>query len=455
MVVTHQTRIGAFALALLGAFTAHAEGPGVRAGDLVFHPHAWVGGGYDSNVFSESSSDNSAINDAMVLKVGGGLGMRNRNPSKVAASLDSHVTYRHFTAINSLEPGAEDLISSRNAVSDAGLNGKLVIGPRSVVSLSLHEDFGYTERPPYSERAGLVASSRLNDGQITEILGYKRISNRAGLDLAFHPGPPDSRALEMRLGYRFGLVRFLDAEALGASRANQNSHDIRFKTSWKFLPKTAAELTVDYRVNDFQQPPIIEDPSAGAVASSDRDNKPLTVTAGLRGLLTKRLSTLLELGYANSFNVVGDSYSMAVGRLELHYIIEPTLAARVGYQRRAAPSAFSNFVTVDRVYAGADLNFFRVFSLGLAGEFGYWAYSESGAPAAIVNGERVTVQRNDPVARAQVSLGYNATDWLVVRGTWTFEGNFTGYTTPSADEVQSDHADYVRQQALLELRAQY
>ncbi|MCA9543546.1 MAG: hypothetical protein KC613_04120 [Myxococcales bacterium] len=442
-------------LALLGAAVAHAEGPGVRAGDLVFHPHAWVGGGYDSNVFSESKDDRSAINDAVVLKVGGGLGLRNQNPNKVAIDIDSQVTYRHFTAINELEGAASDLISSRNAVSDAGLKGKLVIGPRSVVSLSLHEDFGYTERPPYSDRDGLTASARVNGGQITEILGYQRISNQAGVDLAFHPGPPDGRALEMRLGYRFGLVRFLEAEALGASRANQNSHDIKFKTSWKFLPKTAAELTVNYRVNDFEQPLIVEDPGANPVQSADRDNKPLTVTAGLRGLVTKRLSTLLEVGYGNSFNVVGDSYSMAVGRLELHYVIEPTLAARLGYQRRAAPSAFSNFVTVDRIYAGADLNFFRVFSLGLAGEFGYWSYSRSGSPAAVVNGERVTVQRDDPVARAQVALGYNALDWLVVRGTWTFEGNFTGYETPSSNVGESDHADYVRQQAMLEVRAQY
>ena len=190
--------------------------------------------------------------------------------------------------------------------------------------------------------------------------------------------------------------------------------------------------------------------------SDNRDNRPLRAQLGLKGLLTKRLSTVLEVGYANSFNVDGDSYSMAIGRLELRYVLEPTLQARIGYQRSVNPTAFSNFVSVDRVFASSTLNFLQVFALTVAGEFGYYAYSQAGSPTVVLgDGTSQSVERTDPLARAQVELAYTARDWLRVQASWRLDANLTGYATPLLTGTVVDHADYSRQQFMLEVRAHY
>lgn len=448
------------AFGALGTSPAAAEGPGIRTGDVVIHPSAWVAGGYDSNVFLESSEDASAINDAMVLNVGGGVGLRNRNPRRVDLRLNGQFTYRHFTAINELDPAASDLVSSRNAISDARADVFAGFNPHGSVSLELLDDFRYTERPPYSERQGLVASSRV-DGSPTAIVGFEKIDNAAGADVVFRPGSGDAgaRALELRLGYRFRLIRFIDATEVGAARANLNAHELRMLGKWRFLPKTALELDVQYHVNDFAETSV--DTGFGSLElAPTRDGTPLWAWLGLRGLVTQRLSLVLRAGYGNSFNEVGESFSGLLARVELQYTIEPTLTARLGYTHGASPSAFANFVTSDRVFASLELHVGELTLMG-RGEYGYYNYSTSGAPSfregGSPEGALVTPERSDPVVRATASAGYNLRDWLAVRAEWTLESNLTDYETPQpvGSQAVPDFADYTRHLVMLQVRADY
>jgi len=48
------------ALAVLMAGGAHAEGPGIRAGELTIHPELFVQGAYDNNVFLEDTAEEPA-----------------------------------------------------------------------------------------------------------------------------------------------------------------------------------------------------------------------------------------------------------------------------------------------------------------------------------------------------------------------------------------------------------
>ena len=448
------------AFVLLGTGSALAEGPGVRTGDFVIHPSAWLAGGYDSNVFLESTRDASATNDAILLRVGGGLGVRNRHPDRVDLRLDTNLTYRHFASINELDPAAADLVSSRNGISDAQADAFAGFNPNGSVSLELEDDFRYTERPPYSERQGLVASAG-KSGNPTSIAGFQKINNAAGADLVFRPGSGSAaeRALELRLGYRFRIVRFLDGEDVGAARANLNAHELRMLGKWRFLPKTALELDVQYHINDYAETTI--DTGAGSrEAAPSRDGTPLWAWLGLRGLVTQRLSLILRAGYGNSFNDVGESFSGLLARIELQYTLEPTLTARLGYTHGASPTAFSNFVTSDRVFAALE---FHVGELTLAGrgEFGSYRYSVSGSPGFRLggdpNGVLVTPERSDPVVRANASASYNLRDWLALRAEWIFEANLTDYQTPqdASSTALPDFADYTRHLVMLQVRADY
>lgn len=435
---------------------AHADGQGVRAGDLVFHPRAWVATGYDSNVFRESA-DHEDVNEAAVIRVGGGLSMQNRSPNKIALGLDTRLTYRHFAAVNELDDVSSAIIASRNGLSDATAKAMVGLFPRSVVSLKFSDDFKYTERPPYSELDGVIAGLR-RDGKFDEILGFEKIDNAVGVELSFRPGSGERRPIELSLGYRFRLVRFVDGDFIGASRGNRDSHELSLLSRWRFLPKTAAELKVDFDIHDYQQPALVvalnPDGTNQFAQSGDRDSAPLRITLGLRGLITKRLSALMQGGYSNSFNSAADSFSMAVGKLELQYVLEPTLTTRVGYEHDARPSAFSNFVVVDRVYGGGELHFLGGFTLGVSAGLGYYSYATAGSPEASVEGAAL-VERTDPVVRAKVRLAYNIRNWLTTEVTWQLEANLTDYSTRDLGANDPDHADYSRQNLMLMVQAVY
>ena len=436
----------------------HAEGPGVRAGDLVFHPQAWVAGGYDSNVFRESAKHREGVNEAVVLRAGGGLSMRNRSPNKIALSFDTQLTYRHFAAVNALDDVSVDLIASRNGVSDASANAKIGFFPKSVITLEISDDFRYSERPPYNEVDGAIAGLR-RDGKFDSILGFEKINNGVGVELAFRPGS-GNRPIELRLGYKFRIIRFLDGEFVGASRGNRNTHEISLLSRWRFLPKTAAEFKVDFHIHDYEQPPLVvalnADGSTQLGESADRDSSPLRLSLGLRGLITKRMSALIQLGYSNSFNAAADSYSMIVGKAELQYVLEPTLTTKLGYEHDMRPSAFSNYVVVDRVYGAGELHFLRGFTLGASAGIGYYQYAIAGAPEGRNEaGQTVPQDRTDPVVRSKVRLAYNIRNWLTAEGSWQLESNLTEYKTRDLGGNQPDYADYNRQLLMFVVRAVY
>lgn len=449
----------ALCIALLWGSAAHAEGPGIRSGDLVIHPSARVASGYDSNVFLESPKDAEPIKDAFVLHVGGGVKLHNRNPNRVELRLDTDLTYRHYIAIHRLEPNAEDLVSSRNAISDARAAGLVGLNPKGTVSLEIVDTFVYSERPPYSERDGLLASQ--GKTRPTAIAGYQRLDNSAGADLVFRPGEGElsQRALELRFGYRYHLVHYVDGELLGAARANLNAHEMSLISRWRFLPKTALELDVRYHINDYQETQSRTAPGH-LEAAQTRDSTPLWALAGLRGLLTQRLSAVLRLGYSNTFNEAGASYSGLLAHAELQYLFEPVFNVRLGFRHEALPSAFANYVAIERAYLQMDLNLSKL-TLMARGEFGYYEYSTSGAPSfrlgGVAEGGLTIPQRNDPVVRVGANAHYHFFDWLALGVDWTLEANLTDYSTPRDETSQAipDYADYTRHLVMGQLRFDY
>lgn len=410
--------------------TAAAEGPGVRAGAMEIHPSLWVEGGYDNNVFYDSADDFGSPNAAQVLRAGGNIDIENNRSNNINFRLGGGLTYRHFTSIDDPDSRLSDeVIEARNGLADAKAHGRVSILPRSSVTLELRERFRYTERPGYE----------------TSVAGFEKIENDAGADLRFRPG---SGALELRLGYTFHVAQFLDSSAIGAGRAANESHDVRLLTHWRWLPKTALLLDLKYRAINYARPS--EQISAlQSVQSADRDSNPIRVEAGIKGLLTKRISVILLGGYLNTYNVVGESFVGFVGKAELRYRIEPTLNVGIGYERNGSDSSFSNYYEVNRYYADAELHFFSKVSLGGRLAFDDISYASNGAPGG--------VGRNDPVLRARAFGRYNFTDWFNLGLEWRIDANDSDYSSPvnEPDPALKDFAGYSRQLFLARVAVDY
>lgn len=414
------------------ASSAWADGPGVRAGALEIHPSVFVEGGFDNNVFFDSADDAGSPNSASLLRAGGGVDIQNMRSNNVNFRLGGSFVYRHLTSIDDPESRLSDeAVEARNGIANARASGMLAILPRSSVTLELHEDFRYTERPGYE----------------TSVAGFEKIANKVGPDLRFRPG---SGALELRLGYRFQLTEFLDASALGAgaARASNESHDVRMLTHWRWLPKTALLLDIKYRAINYARPDEFLGQGQSA-RSADRDSNPFRIETGIKGLLSKRISLILLAGYLNTFNVVGESFTGFVGKAELRYRIEPTVNFGIGYQRDGSDSFFSNFYTLNRYYADAELHFFSKVTLGGRVAFDDIQYSANGAPGGI--------ERTDPVLRARVFARYNFTQWFNATLDWRLDQNDTEYGSPvtEVDPAQRDFASYSRQLVMARLALDY
>lgn len=420
----------ALGVACLAAPAAWAEGPGVRAGALEIHPSLWVEGGVDNNVFYDSADDAGSPNSASILRAGGAINIENRRSNNVNFLLGGGLTYRHLTSLDDPDNRISDaVVESRNGLADARANGRLSLFPNSSVTVELHERFRYTERPGYE----------------TSVSGFEKVENDAGIDLRFRPG---SGALELRLGYQFHVAQFLDSSAIGAERAANESHDVRMLTHWRWLPKTALFLDVKYRAINYARPDE-QLSTIQSARSADRDSTPVRVEAGLKGLLTKRISVILVAGYLNTFNVVGESFVGFVGQAELRYRIEPTLNVGIGYERDGSDSSFSNFYTVNRYYADAQLHLFTKISVGGRLAYDDIVYAANGAPGGI--------GREDPVLRARAFGRYDFTEWFNAGLEWQLDINDSDYSSPinEPDPALRDFAGYSRQVVLVKAAVNY
>jgi hypothetical protein len=415
------------------ATAAHAEGPGIVAGDLVLHPEAFANGSFDNNVFYEDASEDPQ--SSSVLRVGAGVTLENRSPNKVALEAGANLSYRHYLA-----SGEE--FDARNTLDRAALNATAAFLPRAPITVELHEDLGFRDNPAFDDSE----------------FGFRILDNSLGLDVRFRPGDnPDNRPFEMRLGYRWQAVNFVgdDADALNATVAEKDAHHVRFLTSWRFLPKTALLAEVGWSAIDYSDPLDVTVVGGGGQTSSvpaDRDSRPLSVLIGVKGLVTRRVSTTLKVGYRNSFHNEGSSFSSVVGTAELTYAIEPTVRATLGYNRDGRDNAFSNFYTLNQAYGTADFYFLGRWSLGGRVGFDHYAFSEDAGGFVRAEGERT-----DPVLRGSVHAGFNPRDWMAVRLELASQQNLSEFENGTADDNENtiDPVAYSRQQVTLGLQINY
>jgi len=412
------------AAALCVCASARAEGPGIRNGDIVVHPQATGAVGLDSNVFYEDSTETPV--NATVTRVGLGVGVENRHPNKVALELGTDAMFRFLFADGDAQTVRS--VEARNGFDVAKVDATVGLLPRNPFTLELKLEGNYKDRPAFEDT--------------TE--GYQRVEVRPGFDLRFRPGEnPESRPLELRLGYRAQVVRLLDCTQLGICAADKTAHQLGFLTSWKFFPKTALSLDARWTLVDYDKNGGAPVAVGGQTGAQNRDGMPLEAAVALKGLITRRISTTLRVGYKNTFNDVGDSFSGVIATTELQYALEPSLKLTVGYHRDARDSSYSNFYVLNQAYTNAELYFFGRWNIG--GRFGFDSYAFSGTA-----GEATVLPREDPVLTYRVHGGYSPNDWLSARLSFEGENNRTDFSisdgSPSA---------YHRTVALASIEAKY
>ncbi len=406
----------------------------------MIHPSVAAGFGYDTNYFYESDAErdaqgNSATpNTASLINAGLGVSAANRSPNKIGFKLEAGLDFRQAVAVGENAEGAvsDRVVDERNGIDEVSGGLEVSILPRSPVTLVLDEDLRYSDRPAFD----------------ASVQGFQRLQNSVGADLRFRPGDnPESRAFEMRLGYRLQTVTYLDAEDAGLTRYEKQAHVMRFLTDWRFLPKTSVLADFRYEINDYGED----------AQSTDRDSSPFRAELGLRGLVTNRVSVELRGGFLGTFNAEGESYSGVVGAAQVQYVMEPTLDVALRYDHDARDNGFSNFVVVDKVSARATLAFLERFQLVLKGAYGLYDYALEGAPAG-------SEKRDDPILIVATSFGYHVREWLELSASWQLEQNLSDYEAPPptdaagqpiADSQRVDLAEYSRQLFLVEIGVEY
>ena len=439
---------------LAGLATAWAEGPGLRTESLILHPSFDVGGGYDSNFWRESAQESSSpVNGVAIFRTTAGLTLANRASRRIGVEWDTTAGLR--LATSSTADLTNSPLDSEVAFDSFRTRLGLSFMKRSPVTLDIEARVKYTERPA-------VESLRED--------GYQQLDLHFGPDLRFRPGAnPDSRALELRLGYRFALQRYVcdflvcesdddltAYEALGANRGQSNTHKLSLVTRWQFFPKTALLLDVQYWVVDY--PRVYDlDARGEEVRAPDKDASPLRAELGLKGLITPRISMTIRGGYVNSFHASGESYEGPIGRFHLEYWLEPVLRIKLHYQLKLGDDGFANYFVLHRSAFTTTVNLPS--RLAITGEVGfdYYAYSIEGVPSWAEGLQ----QRKEPILRTKVVFAWAPTDWFDVRASWELEDNNSAFAYCLGEqpgfcaESAYDRVEYTRHLVMLRLATNY
>lgn len=400
------TRLVAVLMALGGTLGAlataqAAPGDGLRAGNLRLSPGLRLGTAFDSNVYYLANDESARQPGAPTALIEPRLQLSTIDPVDVQWSFDGAVGWTHY------------LSDDRNLVGQSGLAtnlaGAVVINPEGLVSLRIGESFVRTNETPDD-----VSDVALN-----------RIVNRAGLRLGLHP---TGRVLESYLSYDFMLMRhniFPDVD--------RNGHELLWRASWKFLPRTALLAQADWRMIGYNE--ALRRPSRGTATEQNVfpnvDSAPLRLYGGLSGLITNRLGLRLLGGYGIGFYDDGEDFSGLVTQLEGSYAFGPSgrdQKLRLGYERNFQDSIISNFSAFHRFSGGYEhkLSQGRV-RLGLASNLTLRDYSELPVTQVTLDDSVVNLPENvsDLLLGINANLGLDLAPWWKADLGYSYSSNFT------------------------------
>ncbi|MBT8470514.1 MAG: hypothetical protein HKN10_18605 [Myxococcales bacterium] len=408
---------------------AAREGPGFKAGRLVLHPGLAIGGGYDSNVFLQSSDELSSF----ILLVQGYLdiateGSIRQSEGDAGAPERQKIQFRGGI-------GADFLHYFTDRVGDAvGADAHIdfAYNPSEVFSLLINNVFLRTVRP----------FSDPNTPQGPTI-SYGRNLNRASLDLV---GRSKSQVLEGTLGYTNSL-EFFDANIY--SYGNNITHRVPASFSWLFFPSSALVYTIEYANQQFANPAQI----ATSPTLLSRNNR-VSNMIGYNGAITERFSLTAMIGYAAGFYKIGQDFDDVIARVELRWQARPTIGLSLSYDRDVRPSFIGNFVLINRLHASTTFTLMGALQLGVKA----WVSFDDTGLALSPDGTLLGSEPTRDSTRVYVGIfgEYRFKPWLALFADLGYLADFTDFAYVGVDPSLLDPvANYQRFEAWLGLRVFY
>ncbi len=428
----------------------------VRNSSFAIRPIAWLSTAYDSNVFYEANPEPTfrKPNNGVVSFLGGGLKIENREKQNLVFLANLSTAYRYYFYLNpdegvdnkgiKVSPISQKTIDARNTIDNikADISARLL--PQSTIQFHLSDLLNYIERPIYDSA--------------TE--GFKRLDNRIGLRAHFIPGGDKTNGpLDFNIGYGFRNISFLNddvkttttlnptdnnpvtgTEALPSApiqgRSEKVAHDFNLNTKFKFLPKNYLILDIKYVMNNYDLDSTIVN-ADGSTSKASRDSTPFSALIGISGLLTSRIAFFVKLGYGNTYNVTGNSYSGLLALTEFAYVQAPRTQFAVGYQRDAQDMGVANFYVLDRFYFRGNhlLNQNWAFNTNIS--FDFYDYDTSNT----IDGRK----RQDPILRSMFAFKQKLFRFYSLMYGLSYEANFTDYVS-GLDEKGENPKDYAKYQ---------
>jgi hypothetical protein len=332
---------------------------GIKIGDGRLHVSLSAAIGYDSGAayYTPDSAAPPVLAGDLVIQPSAGI----------TFGLDTANTFVNFTGSGGYiwYPGITTPITSRLSHPIANVTLGTAFNKLGAIEFQLGDTFTYSD-----QTTNTVAG-----------IGLLSLYNTAYIAVPIHPG---GGAIEVTPKFHFDLELFsqllpqalpgctTDISCNPALVQNMNYGNLGFSLTgkWKFLPKTAVvvDVSFDDRLYFNAQAPSTM-PTVNP--ATNLPSLLLRGTAGLSGLITSRVSTLLLIGGAGDF-VTGNA--TVIGQAEVAYL-GSFLTARGGFLRTMIPMPVFGVSTDNRVYAELRTTLLGRLTLSGLGGFDYVNYS--------------------------------------------------------------------------------
>jgi hypothetical protein len=364
--------------------------------------------GYDTNVFYASSD---VVKPAPVLHISPRLQITNAERD---GSIPQGTFYDLFAGLDwrTYLSGDGD-ITKHNALNPT-LGGVAEFSSGQVVGFSLSEAFSRYQQPPYS-------------------IGDPITRDENMFSAGVHYAPGGGR-LRLNLRYTNLIDKYEAAYDAGSNMGNEVLLDV----GWRFLPKTSLYAQVAQGIiTYFNQGNI--------------NSYPLRTLAGLRGLITEKLSVNVGAGYSNAFYTSGDNPS-GLGNVgivtEVNYTMSLLSRFGLGYRHDFANSPFIGaYYDLDAVYGAYQQMIASRVVTYLYGRYENRRFGNN-------------TGRTDNYVLGGVSVDYIIGNFILAGASYTLNLNrtnqpVTGQPTPGQPTVTTGGIDYAKHVLLFRLGVVY
>lgn len=386
--------------------TTQGLASGLKLGEsAILHAALFADIGYDTNVLYTNQDSRPAA----VLHVGPRLSITNAErdgtrPSGIYYDVFAGLDWRKYLSDD------ED-ITDQDAINPS-VGGALELSSGQTLSVLFTENFVRYTQAPYSAGEPIV-----------------RDDNLASVGLRYAPG---GGRLMLSLRYA-NLIDYYE----GAYRDGSNmGNELLLDAGWRWLPKTSIYVQV----------------AQGVVSYFNGDKPtsyPLRTMAGLRGLLTEKLSLNLGAGYSNAFYSSGDNPS-GFGNVgivaEVNYAIDLLSRAGVGYRHDFVNSPFvGQFYDMDAVYA-----VYQQLIASRVATYLYGRYENRRFRGVVDPTTGAAVGRTDNYLMGGVAVDYMIGKFFLIGASYSVSLNRTDHATGVASGI-----DYTKQTLLFRLGLVY